>query len=59
MQEGTKDIIPDNMRGLYENESWNSSANRQHYENLSGVILDLFIDQEKLQGMLLSLLLTL
>mgnify|MGYP000251661983 CR=1 FL=1 len=50
MQEGTKDIIPENFRGLYENESWNGNDTRQQYENLSGVILDLFIDQEKLQG---------
>jgi hypothetical protein len=50
LQEGSTDIIPPNLREFYENQDQNNSRNKQDYQNISAVIFDLFIDQEKLKG---------
>jgi len=48
LQENDSKIIPDSLKPVLE--STNRQLTKSHYQQLSGVILDLFIDQSKCSG---------
>ena len=48
-QEGSKDVLPDKWKGMLDRGE-SGMGNQQQYENISALILDLYIDQQKIQG---------
>ena len=48
-QEGSKEILPDKWKGMLDRGA-EELGTQQQYENISALILDLYIDQQKIQG---------